>query len=208
MAMRLSGLMSGMDTESVIEQLVMAKRTKVDTVKKAQTKLQWKSDAWKTLNAKIKKFYDGALSNLRFQGSYMKKTTKVSNSSVVSVITGENAMNSVQSLEVEKMAKPGYLTGGQVGVGDQKGKMNLDNDSRLSKLGYTFADRGRITVTVGDKKTDIEVTGATTLGELSQAFRDAGLNASFDVANQRPYNPVNRKQQREGYKLHGNGGRP
>ena len=34
MPMRLSGLMSGMDTESVIEQLVAVKRTKVDDAKK------------------------------------------------------------------------------------------------------------------------------------------------------------------------------
>ena len=36
--MRLSGLISGMDTESIIQQLVSAKQTKVDDAKKAQTK--------------------------------------------------------------------------------------------------------------------------------------------------------------------------
>ena len=188
MAMRLSGLMSGMDTESVIEQLVMARRTKVDNAKKAQTKVQWKADAWKTLNTKIKKLYDGALSNMRFESSYMKKVTKVSNSSVVSVITGANAMNSVQTLEVDHLARSGYLTGGQVGTGDQKGKLALDSDSRLSKIGgWDFSDRGKINVTVGDKRTEISVTGATTIGELVKAFRDAGVNASFDTTNQRFY---------------------
>lgn len=188
MAMRLSGLMSGMDTESVIEQLVMARRAKVDDVKKAQTKLQWKTDAWKTLNSKILKLYNGILgSTMRFEGSYMKKITKVSNSSVVSVITGDSAMNSVQSLKVNKLAKSAYLTGGQVGDGEEKGKLDLDSDSRLSKLGYTFADSGKIKVTVGDKETEINVTGATTMGELAQAFKDAGLNASFDAENQRFY---------------------
>lgn len=188
MPMRLSGLMSGMDTESVIQQLVAARRTKVDDAKKAQTKLQWKTDAWKTLNSKIKKLYDGALSNLRFEGSYMKKTTKVSNSSVVSVITGDNAMNTVQKLEVDSLAKSAYLTGGEVGVGDQKGKLDLDSDSRLNKIGgWDFSDTGKINVTVGDKRTEITLTGATTIGEIVQAFRDAGVNASFDTKNQRFY---------------------
>lgn len=36
MAMRLSGLMSGMDTESIVQQLVEAKSTKVETAKKDQ----------------------------------------------------------------------------------------------------------------------------------------------------------------------------
>ena len=188
MPMRLSGLMSGMDTESVIQQLVAARRTKVDDAKKAQTKLQWKTDAWKTLNSKIKKLYDGALSNMRFESSYMKKTTKVSNSSVVSVITGDNAMNSVQKLEVDSLAKSAYLTGGEVGVGDQKGKLDLNSDSRLNKIGgWDFSDTGKINVTVGDKRTEITLTGATTIGEIVQTLRDAGVNASFDTKNQRFY---------------------
>ena len=35
--MRLSGLISGMDTESIIQQLVSAKQTKVDDAKKARS---------------------------------------------------------------------------------------------------------------------------------------------------------------------------
>lgn len=34
MAMRMSGLISGMDTESIIQQLVSARQTKVDNTKK------------------------------------------------------------------------------------------------------------------------------------------------------------------------------
>ena len=45
MALRLTGLMSGIDTESVIQELVAAKQTKVDDAKKAQTKLSWKQEA-------------------------------------------------------------------------------------------------------------------------------------------------------------------
>ena len=47
MAMRLTGLMSGIDTESIIQELVTVKRTKVDDTKKAQKKHQWKQEAWK-----------------------------------------------------------------------------------------------------------------------------------------------------------------
>ena len=47
MTMRLTGLMSGMDTESIIQELVTARKTKVDDAKKAQTKLEWKQEAWK-----------------------------------------------------------------------------------------------------------------------------------------------------------------
>ena len=52
MALRMTGMISGLDTESIIQELVSAKRTKVDKQKKAQTKLNWKQDAWKDLNKK------------------------------------------------------------------------------------------------------------------------------------------------------------
>ncbi|MDE5679738.1 MAG: hypothetical protein K2I01_04820, partial [Lachnospiraceae bacterium] len=108
--MRLTGLMSGMDTESIIQQLVEAKKTKVDTAKKAQTKLSWKQDAWKELNTKLQNLQKKYLSNMRFATDYAKKTTKVSNSNKVSVITGESAVNGVQSLRIESLAKTGYMT--------------------------------------------------------------------------------------------------
>ena len=66
MALRLSGLMSGMDTESIIQQLVEAKSNKVKTAKKAQTKLSWKQDAWKDLNTKLKNLQSKFLSSMRF----------------------------------------------------------------------------------------------------------------------------------------------
>lgn len=84
--MRLSGLMSGMDTESIIQQLVESRKTKVDKTKKAQTKLNWKQDAWKSLNTKLQNLQKKYLSNMRFATDYAKKTTKVSNRDRKSVV--------------------------------------------------------------------------------------------------------------------------
>ena len=98
MAMRMTGMYSGMDTESIIQELVSAKRTKVDDVKKKQTKLEWKTTAWKDLHTKLKNLQSKYVNNMRFTSAYMKKTPSVSDSTAASVITGENAMNGVQNL--------------------------------------------------------------------------------------------------------------
>ena len=45
MAIRLSGLNSGLDTDAIVQELVSAYRTKQDKYTKAQTKLSWKQDA-------------------------------------------------------------------------------------------------------------------------------------------------------------------
>lgn len=180
MAMRMSGLMSGMDTESIIQELVSAKQTKVDDAKKAQTKLEWKQDAWKSLNTKLKNLQSKYLNNMRFVSSYSKRTTKVSNSNAVSVITGENAVNGVQSLQINQLAKTGYLTGAQIKASDGS---SLTAASKLSDLGVT--GEGTFNITAGGKSVDITVNGDSTISDVLNKLKEAGVNASFDAKNQR-----------------------
>lgn len=184
MAMRMTGMMSGMDTESIIQELVAAKRTKVDDVKKKQTKLEWKQDAWKELNTKLKNLQSKYVSNMRFSTAYMKKTTKVSNSSAVSVITGENAVNGVQSLQVKQLAKTGYLTGAEMKSANGGSLTAL---SKLSDLtgGNSITGSGQIKIKAGSKEVSMNITADTTISDVMNQLKDAGLNANFDAKQQR-----------------------
>lgn len=180
MPMRVTGMYSGLDTETIIQELVAAKRTKVDDLKKAQTKLEWKQTAWKDLNTKIKKLYDSTLSNLRLQGSYSKKTTKISNSSIADIITSDSAMNTVQTLRVAKLAKSGYLTGGEVQKADGS---KCTMGTKLTDMG--IAAGSRIEIATGGKTTEIEVTDSMTINGLVTQLNNAGVNANFDSKTQR-----------------------
>lgn len=182
MAMRLTGMNSGLDTESIIQELVAVRRTKVETAQKDQKKLEWKQEAWKDLNSKIKSFQNKFVSNMRLSSDYAKKTTKVSNSDVANVITGENAVNCMQSLRVERLAKTAYLTGGKL-EGSESGKLNAL--TKLSDItGSTIAGEGTITLTTGKgsnaKTVDITVNENTTISDVLTKLKDNGLNASFD----------------------------
>lgn len=188
MAMRLSGLMSGMDTESIVQQLVEARRGKVTNATNAQTKLGWKQDAWKDLNKKLKNLQSKFLSNMRFTSGYTQKTTKVSNSSAVSVITGENAVNGVQRLEVGQLAKTAYLTGGKV----EKRKEVLPDTDNI-KMGdlLTFEDDGAgnevaksLKVSInGGEQVEISFGSETTVSEVIEQMEEAGLKVDYDEAN-------------------------
>ena len=182
MAMRLSGLMSGMDTESIIQQRVAAKQTKVDNTKKAQTKLGWKQDAWKSLNTKLKNLQSKYLSNMRFTDAYSKKTTKVSNPNAVSVITGEDAMNGVQTLKIDRLAKTSYLTGGTV-KSDSGEKVTAM--TKLGDLGVTAAGTFSVTDNANNSVANIQVDENTTISDVLTQLKSAGLNANFDENNQR-----------------------
>ena len=186
MAMRVTGMMSGMDTESIIQELVAVKQTKVDDMKKKQTKLEWKQDAWKELNTKIKKFYNSTLDSLRFQSSYSKKITKVSNSSVADIITADSAMNSVQKLKVDKLAQTGYLTGGEV---KKEGGFKCTSGTKLTDIvdkdGNRIEAGSRIEVNVNGKTTEITITDSMTVAGFVSELNNAGVNANFDSKTQR-----------------------
>lgn len=201
MAMRMTGLMSGMDTESLIQELVAARRTKVDKVKKAQTKHEWKQDAWKDLNKKLKNLQSKFVNNMRYQTSYAKKTTKVSNPSAVSVITGEDAMNGVQSLTVDKLAKTAYLTGAEVSTTDG-GK--ADALTALTDLGAQVGSK--ITCTVKGVAESFEVKAETTISDVLTWLKARGLNASFDEENQRLFVSAKESGKDNNFKLNSEGG--
>lgn len=196
--MRLSGLISGMDTESIIQQLVSAKQTKVDDAKKAQTKLEWKTTAWKDLNTKLKNLQSKYVNNMRFTSAYMKKTTSVSDSTAASIITGENAMNGVQNLKITQLAKTAYMTGGKTSL---RTKTDADGDdfklNALTKLSDLSVDNNgtaldlstgtTLNIKSGDTNVELEITADTTISNVLTKLKEAGLNANFDETQQRFY---------------------
>ncbi len=175
---RLTGMNSGLDTESIITALVSTKQTKVDDAKKAQTKLQWTQDAWKDINSQVYSLYSGKLSSMRFSTSYSKMATKTSNSALT-VVAGDNAVQGVQTAKIVSAAKSGYLTGGELQT-SSGGKVNAD--TKLSDMGISA---GSISVMVGKETKNVEITDDMTMSGFVNKLRDAGVNANFDEVNQR-----------------------
>ncbi len=184
MAIRITGMYSGLDTESIISELASAQSAKKNSLVKAQTKLSWKQDAWKALNTKIYSFYTNVLTNMNLEGAYKKKTTKISNDKYVNVVTSNESVNGVQNMKIDKMAKAGYLTGGVLEGKDGK---KLSANSTLADLaGLNFSGgEGSFSVTVGGESTTIKVNGDTKISEVVKQLQSAGVNANFDAKNQR-----------------------
>lgn len=196
--LRMTGMYSGIDTESVISQLVEAKSAKVTKIKNEQTKLEWKQTVWQDLNSKIYSLYSGTLSKLRLTGAYHKKSTTCSDTTKATVVASESAVNGTQTLKVNQLAKAGYLTGAKL---EQKTKVEKDENGNevTKKVDWTSTDKlseisgalvgETIDVTVGtgdnQKTTSIEITDDMTINGLVAKLKEAGVNASFDEKNQR-----------------------
>lgn len=177
MPIRITGLNSGLDTEAIISALVSSYSYKTNKYKKAQTKLSWKQDAWKTLNTKVYSFYT-SLDSLRFSKNYNLKSTKISDSTKATVTASSSAPNGTQKLNILQVAQAGYLTGGKLDDSTTTG-------TTLAELGYTGGN-GTITLTKGDgTKTNIEVSQGTTVSSFINSLKEAGVNASYDDINKR-----------------------
>ena len=177
----ISGLVSNLDTDSIVSALVSAYSTKKDKYVKAQTKLEWKQDAWKELNTKIYSFYSGTLSSLRFSNAFSKKASSV-DSTKATVKAGSDAVSGTQKLKIKQLAKSGYLTGAVVKSSDGS-NTKLTGSSKLSELG--IEDGSSISVKVSNTEKTITLNGSDSVNTAVARLKEAGLNASFDEINQR-----------------------
>lgn len=177
----ISGLVSNLDTDSIVSALVSAYSTKKDKYVKAQTKLEWKQDAWKELNTKIYSFYSGTLSSLRFSNAFSKKASSV-DSTKATVKASSDAVSGTQKLKIKQLAKSGYLTGAVVKSSDGS-NTKLTGSSKLSELG--IEDGSSISVKVSNTEKTITLNGSDSVNTAVARLKEAGLNASFDEINQR-----------------------
>lgn len=188
--LRITGLNSGMDTESVISAYTSRYETKI---KKAKDKIQlntWTQDAWKSLNSKIYSFYSKTLSANRMSSAYTKKKVTTSNAAL-SVVGGANAANGVMSAKILSTAKAAFLTSGKVNASG--------TDSLVDKLGVeegkqiTFEkmDENGNPVTktfqIGGTSSDANVKVVNNMNELAAALKEQGVNANFDNVNKRMF---------------------
>lgn len=181
---RITGMNSGLDTEAIIGAYTSTHSEKVKSAKKNLTLNKWTQDAWKDMNSKIYSFYSKTLSTAKFSSAYRKSKTTTSNGAL-SVVSGQNAVNGVQTAKIKSTASAAYLTGSEVHVGAE--------DNLNEKLGIgigekiTFKDNkgNEQTIQIGGVSVDGSATVVNSMQDLANAFKDAGLNANFDAGNKR-----------------------
>ena len=186
MPIRMTGMVSGLDTDSIVKELVSAYSTKKEKYEKERTKLGWKQEIWKSLNKEVNSFYKSA-GNLRFDSGYNTKKTTSSDSTKATVSASGNATVGTQTLHVLSTAQSGYLTGGKITASDSSAKVT--SSTKLSELGFT-EDETALKFIAKDKdgkdiSTDIKLSKDSTISDAVKALRDVGLNASFDENNGR-----------------------
>ncbi len=191
MAIRMTGLTSGLDTESIVAALMEAKKSKKTKVENKKTKLEWTQTIWSGLNKKLYSFYTDYAGKMRFQSSYLTKKAASSDSSVFTATAKSTAANGSYSIKVSQLAAAQYVTSAKLGTYKTKDEDGNDVDTavtsktKLADLGFDTSGSSAIEIKSGDKKVNLYVDQDTTVGDFVQKLKDAGLNASFDEKQSR-----------------------
>lgn len=191
MAIRMTGLTSGLDTESIVGALMEAHKTKKTKVENKKTKLEWTKEIWSGLNTKLKKFHTDFAGKLRLQANYKTKKATSSNASVLTATAKSSAANGSYSVQVKQIAAAQSVTSAKLGTyqtTNDKGEL-VDNavtgKTKLKDLGFVTDGSSEIQIKTGKKTVNLYVDDTTTVNDFLKSAQNAGLNATFDEAQGR-----------------------
>lgn len=198
MPIRMTGLNSGLNTESIVAALMSAQRTKQTKVENKKTKLEWKKELWTSMNTKIYDFYTKSLSKMRLKSNYMTKAASSSNTTKVVAKASTKAATGTYTVKVNKLASTQAVTSGKLNTVTVKNDTNQDvevaatSETKLQDLkdtngNKTFTNGTQIKIEndANGKKVYLDVDENTTIQDFLDKCTSAGLTATFDEKQQR-----------------------
>lgn len=179
MVMRVGGLASGMDIDSIVEKLMQAERIPYNKLEQTKQKQEWQRDAYRDVNTKLQAFSDFLFDEMYLQKDFMKTNVVSTNSAVSAVPTTAANDQSLTIDSVDQLARAGNAQG--------KIQEGTDGTTKLSDLGILGADESKEVImkvlqTDGEmKEVKLNFTGSDTVDSLiSKLKNDTGLNAFYD----------------------------
>jgi len=171
MAIRFTGLASGLDTESIIQDLMEVENMRVERVEKKKTLVEWKKEAWEEMNSEIYSFFKEELFDFKSSSTYNQKKLTSSNESVVSLKDSSSAILGTHNINVTDIASGSFLTGSKLVDGTSASSVIASSDGVINISlddGSTFET---VNVTAGDTVSDV----VNKIKEL-----DLDINVSYD----------------------------
>ena len=127
-SMRINGLNSGIDTESVVKALLSTDQNRIDNQSKQKQKLEWKLDSYRSIKTELKAFtqkYMSVLSSDNLWSSSALKLNKVSvDSSAVSISASSSAKTGAMIIDSITHLAAAATANGSAGIAKGEGISN------------------------------------------------------------------------------------
>lgn len=103
MSMSISGLISGMDTDALITQLMALERKPITLMQQRQSTLEAQKNAWRDINSRLKAF-DSRLSSLKLESTYLAKSASSGDEDILTASAGSTAAAGTYEIKVNRLA--------------------------------------------------------------------------------------------------------
>ncbi|MGO4110616.1 flagellar filament capping protein FliD [Paenibacillus sp. YAF4_2] len=167
--LRVTGLASGIDYESMITKLMDAQRVPLDKLNQKKQINQWVQDDYRTLNNKILDFKNAAF-DMKLQSGYLAKSATSSNDSIATVSGTANAIEGQYTLKVQQLAGAASLTSGKL------------TGTKLSDMGIATASK--ITIKGAKGSVDLDINPNDSFEQFAANFNSqsaaTGVKVSYD----------------------------
>lgn len=195
-AIRFGGIASGIDTESIIKQMMDIERTKVDRVSQQKQVSLWKQEQFRSINSKLANFVIDAklsfgLATTTASGSllgtnrnamtWVKKAVST-NESAVSVSASAGATNGSYNVKVNSLAS-NWSSASSAALGSAEDKTSL-----ASQFSLDAADNINFTIETNNGSFTFDKSaGDTSISEMVKEINaaDLGVTAIYDAGADR-----------------------
>ncbi|ARF18246.1 flagellar hook-associated protein 2 [Sporosarcina ureae] len=188
--MRIGGLASGIDTESIIRDMMKAHRIPLDKITQKKQYTQWQLDDYRSTNRDLRKSSDKLFDTVMKQSTYMKKNVSVSDEKAVSITAKASTSDFSGTIEVKQLAtqanlQSGILTDGTT-TDDKKNKITDEQLKTKTLEGLSIFAKGEIkSLTIkapgGIESATIEIKAEDTLDSVLKKINEkTGVTAFYD----------------------------
>ena len=196
-----SGLASGVDTESMVEQMLAGTQNKIDKQNAIKQQIEWKQEIYRDIISQINTFHDkyfsySSTSNLK-SASFFNAMNAISSSSAFKATATTGATAGTSRVEVRRLATKSSLTSGAAVSGKLTGSVDTAALEKLVKAQLGTDEDYTVKFQVGTKAVSVNLrdvfvaedgktfTKMTTpqqdtaiQAKLEEAFKDTGVKVS------------------------------
>ncbi len=147
-SVRIPGLATGMDTDTMIKEMLKGEQSKVDKAKQKEQTTKWQQEIYREIIKDTKGFEDKYFSlssknSLLSSSAWNTLTVESSNSNVITATGNAGASNVEYSFDVKKLAESAKATSNSAKKSDGTTVM-IQKNSKLSDLGATLGSEFKI----------------------------------------------------------------
>lgn len=171
-----SGMMSGLDTESLVKSMLSSIQNKIDQQNQEKQKLQWKQEIYRDVITKVQsfqsKYFDLTSSTSLRTNAFFNQMTTTSSNSLVKIAATNSSMARDFTVQTAQLARAASLKSGKV----SSGEISLNFDSA-----FFDTPKQELKISAGGAETSINLLDYSSVEEIADAINASGSSVTASV---------------------------